>query len=117
MPQVSDIKPRHFLMPLADYFFKQRIAKPIKIIGKHKIRQVATQSIFLRYAIFFVHLLPSSALLLLVTCMPCALLGAIHFDKKNLKKKERKKENFEAKINLKKLWLTLPADDSNFIWI
>ena len=98
-------------MPLADYCFKQRIATPNKIIGKHETRSVATQSIFSRYAIFFVHLLPSSALLLLVACIPCALLEAIHLIKKN----ERK--NFEAKTNLKKVCLTLPADGSNFIWI
>ena len=50
--------------------------------------------------------------------MPCALLEAIHFIKKKRKeKKERKKENFEAKTNLRKLCSTLPADDSNFILI
>ena len=38
MPQVSGIKLRHFLMPLADYSFKQRIATPNKIIGKNKTR-------------------------------------------------------------------------------
>ena len=37
MPQVSGIKLRYFLLPLVDYSFK-RIAKPNKIIGKHKIR-------------------------------------------------------------------------------
>ena len=64
---------------------------------------------------WIVHLLPSSSLLLVVACMPCALLGAIHFIKKR-KRKERKKENL-AKTNLKKLCSILPADDSNFIWI
>ena len=73
-------------MPLDDYCFKQRIATPDKIIGKHEIREVATQSIFSRYAMFFVYLLPSSALLLVVACMPCALLEVIDFIKK--KKKE-----------------------------
>ena len=46
--------------------------------------------------------------------MHCALLGAIHFIKK---KKERKKETFKAKTYLKRLCWTLPAENSNFIWI
>ena len=75
--------------------------------------KVSRYTIYFFLLLFFVHLLPSSGLLLVVACMPCALLGAIHL----IKKKDRKKENLEAKTNLKKLCLTLPADDSNFIWI
>ena len=49
-----------------------------------------------------------------VCLVPC-LVRFISLKEK--KKKEGKKENFEAKTNLKKLCLTLPADDRNFIWI
>ena len=56
-----------------------------------------------------------------MACLPCALLGAIHFikkKKKERKEKKRKKEKKKtSKLNLKKLCSTLPVDDSNFIWI
>ena len=76
--------------------------------------KVSRYTIYFFLLLFFVHLLPSSGLLLVVACMPWALLGAIHLIKKKI---ERKKENLEAKTNRKKLCLTLPADDSKFIWI
>ena len=44
MPQVSGIKMSHFLMPLANYSFTQRFAKPNKIISKNEIS---------RYTIYF----------------------------------------------------------------